>query len=280
MGEKRRCPWSGTDPLYVAYHDEEWGVPVHRDRVLFEFLVLEGAQAGLSWSTILRKRDAFRDAFELNTLSTIAELQVTSTIGGLVGSWGILQSEMYRDLATDVTNRTMLAWIEVGSSPSAGTVTVSSATTLSRLRFRPVQVSTDTAGKKVIRQGAQGTNAVTTSTMTITMNAAPQATSMVIGGAGMARDSGGCTSTQRFTKLYGAKERVLRRSYDPIFGKSCTFLNKETRQCTIYHARPLVCREFPTTVRCAYYDLLKFEKQQQGDPDVIPLVKITFKNGK
>jgi len=59
-----RCAWAGTDPLYVAYHDDEWGVPVHDDRVLFEFLVLEGAQAGLSWSTILRKRDAYRRAFD------------------------------------------------------------------------------------------------------------------------------------------------------------------------------------------------------------------------
>ena len=61
---KKRCSWSGTDPLYVAYHDEEWGVPVHDDRLLFEFLVLEGAQAGLSWSTVLRKRDAYRRAFD------------------------------------------------------------------------------------------------------------------------------------------------------------------------------------------------------------------------
>src|SRR5690242_6162046 len=61
---KKRCAWAGTDPLHVAYHDEEWGVPVHDDRLLFEFLVLEGAQAGLSWSTILRKRDAYRRAFD------------------------------------------------------------------------------------------------------------------------------------------------------------------------------------------------------------------------
>jgi DNA-3-methyladenine glycosylase I len=61
---KKRCAWSGTDPLYVAYHDEEWGVPLHDDRLLFEFLILEGAQAGLSWSTILRKRDAYRRAFD------------------------------------------------------------------------------------------------------------------------------------------------------------------------------------------------------------------------
>ena len=60
---KHRCEWSGTDPLYVAYHDDEWGVPVHQDRLLFEFLVLEGAQAGLSWMTILKKRENYRKAF-------------------------------------------------------------------------------------------------------------------------------------------------------------------------------------------------------------------------
>jgi DNA-3-methyladenine glycosylase I len=58
-----RCPWASATPLYTAYHDREWGVPVHDDRVFFEFLLLEGAQAGLSWSTILNKRDAYRDAF-------------------------------------------------------------------------------------------------------------------------------------------------------------------------------------------------------------------------
>ncbi|OAA27228.1 DNA-3-methyladenine glycosylase [Kosmotoga arenicorallina S304] len=58
-----RCPWAGTDPLYVKYHDEEWGVPVHSDRIHFEFLILEGAQAGLSWSTILKRREGYRKAF-------------------------------------------------------------------------------------------------------------------------------------------------------------------------------------------------------------------------
>ena len=61
---KKRCAWPGTDPLYLAYHDEEWGVPVHDDHLLFEFLVLEGAQAGLSWITILRKRPAYERAFD------------------------------------------------------------------------------------------------------------------------------------------------------------------------------------------------------------------------
>ncbi len=62
-GAKVRCGWAGEDPTYVAYHDTEWGVPVYDDRLLFEFLVLEGAQAGLSWITILRKRAAYRQAF-------------------------------------------------------------------------------------------------------------------------------------------------------------------------------------------------------------------------
>ncbi len=61
--EPTRCRWAGTDPLMIAYHDDEWGVPVRDDRALFERLMLEGFQAGLSWSTILRKRDAFASAF-------------------------------------------------------------------------------------------------------------------------------------------------------------------------------------------------------------------------
>jgi DNA-3-methyladenine glycosylase I len=63
MAEPTRCPWCGTDPLYVAYHDTEWGVPEFNGRALWEKLVLDGFQAGLSWITILRKRDGFRSAF-------------------------------------------------------------------------------------------------------------------------------------------------------------------------------------------------------------------------
>ena len=61
--ERIRCAWAGSDPTYVEYHDTEWGVPLYDDRSLFEFLILEGAQAGLSWITILRKREAYRKAF-------------------------------------------------------------------------------------------------------------------------------------------------------------------------------------------------------------------------
>lgn len=71
---RRRCPWSGADPGYVAYHDEEWGFPVTDDRRLFEKLALEGFQAGLSWRTILAKRDAFRRAFHGFDLEAVAAM--------------------------------------------------------------------------------------------------------------------------------------------------------------------------------------------------------------
>lgn len=72
MKTVRRCEWAGTDEKYVRYHDEEWGVPVHDDRKHFEFLVLEGAQAGLSWRTILYKRENYRKAFRQFDPATVA----------------------------------------------------------------------------------------------------------------------------------------------------------------------------------------------------------------
>jgi uncharacterized protein len=86
-------------------------------------------------------------------------------------------------------------------------------------------------------------------------------------------------ATARYTKMY-AGERVLRRKRDHLFGQACQFINPETRGCGIYNVRPAVCREFPTSTRCAYWDLFQFEKEQQDDPDTLPLVKITFRNGK
>jgi DNA-3-methyladenine glycosylase I len=72
MDMKKRCEWCGSDPLYVSYHDDEWGVPLHDDRRLFEFMVLEGAQAGLSWFTILKKRENYRKAFHSFDFERIA----------------------------------------------------------------------------------------------------------------------------------------------------------------------------------------------------------------
>ena len=72
-----RCEWSGSDPLYITYHNQEWGVPVHDDRLLFEFLILEGAQAGLSWLTILKKRDNYRKAFDRFDFERVANYAET-----------------------------------------------------------------------------------------------------------------------------------------------------------------------------------------------------------
>jgi DNA-3-methyladenine glycosylase I len=75
LAPKPRCWWCGDDPLYAAYHDDEWGVPVHEDQLLFEMLLLEGFQAGLSWITILRKRENFRKAFSAFDPETIARFK-------------------------------------------------------------------------------------------------------------------------------------------------------------------------------------------------------------
>ena len=85
-------------------------------------------------------------------------------------------------------------------------------------------------------------------------------------------------TAKRYTKVFNG-ERILRRKADPVLGQACTFLNAETRQCMIYLARPNVCRDFPNTRNCAYYDLLQFEREQQDDDTVVPLVQITFRNG-
>lgn len=87
------------------------------------------------------------------------------------------------------------------------------------------------------------------------------------------------TATRRFTKLHG-KERILRRKKDVIFPEACQFIDPETRGCTIYHARPLTCREYPARSRCSYYDLIQFERRQQDDQTVLPLVNITFREKK
>jgi DNA-3-methyladenine glycosylase I len=79
-----RCPWAGTDPLMVAYHDDEWGVPTRDERELFELLTLEGAQAGLSWSTILRRREGYRRAFagfDPEAVAGYGEAEVTALLG-------------------------------------------------------------------------------------------------------------------------------------------------------------------------------------------------------
>src|SRR5690242_5915965 len=91
--EPRRCGWAGSDPRMIAYHDQEWGVPVHDDRRLFEFLVLEGAQAGLSWQTILKKRPAYRGAFDNFDAATVAKYGVRK-MGHLLADPGIVRNRL------------------------------------------------------------------------------------------------------------------------------------------------------------------------------------------
>jgi len=98
--DRRRCAWAGTDPLMVAYHDREWGVPVHDDRVLFEFLILEGAQAGLSWATILRKRENYRRAFRGFDPEKVARFG-TSDEQRLLGDPGIVRNHLKIGAAID-----------------------------------------------------------------------------------------------------------------------------------------------------------------------------------
>ncbi|MCZ6472724.1 MAG: DNA-3-methyladenine glycosylase I [SAR324 cluster bacterium] len=101
MGEaKTRCGWVGDDSLYQAYHDTEWGVPVHDDRVLFEFLLLEGAQAGLSWITVLRKRENYRRSFAGFDVAKVAAFGERK-IAALLQDPGIIRNRLKVRSAVD-----------------------------------------------------------------------------------------------------------------------------------------------------------------------------------
>jgi DNA-3-methyladenine glycosylase I len=91
--ELERCAWCGIDPLYVSYHDHEWGIPLHDDRRLFEMLILEGAQAGLNWLTILRKREGYRAAFDHFDPERIARYDATK-IARLLANPGIVRNRL------------------------------------------------------------------------------------------------------------------------------------------------------------------------------------------
>ena len=91
--EPVRCSWCLGDELYLGYHDKEWGAPLHDDRMLFEFLVLEGAQAGLSWITVLKKRPAYREAFDGFDFSRVAEYD-EDKVSSLLANSGIIRNEL------------------------------------------------------------------------------------------------------------------------------------------------------------------------------------------
>jgi DNA-3-methyladenine glycosylase I len=109
-----RCTWCGTDPLYVRYHDEEWGVPLHDDRRLFEMLVLEGAQAGLSWITILRKRPAYRKVFDRFDPRKIARYGAAKK-RALLADAGIVRNRLKIDAAVANAKAFLAVQKEFGS---------------------------------------------------------------------------------------------------------------------------------------------------------------------
>jgi len=114
MAKGERCPWCGDDPLYVAYHDTEWGVPCHDERTLFEFLILEGAQAGLSWITILRKRENYRRAFDGFDVGKIARYGERD-VARLMGDAGIVRNRL--KIAASIGNaRAVLELYEKGET--------------------------------------------------------------------------------------------------------------------------------------------------------------------
>ncbi len=98
MTEKHRCPWCGIDPLYMDYHDNEWGTPLYDNQKLFEFLILEGAQAGLSWITVLRKRENYRQAFDNFNPNKIARYNDTKKAKLLLNE-GIIRNRLKLDSA-------------------------------------------------------------------------------------------------------------------------------------------------------------------------------------
>ncbi len=115
--EVNRCGWAGPDPLYVAYHDDEWGVPLHDERALFELLILEGAQAGLSWLTILKKRVGYRAAFDNFDAARIATYD-DAKIAGLLADPGIVRNRL-KVQATIANARACLALRDAGGGLDA-----------------------------------------------------------------------------------------------------------------------------------------------------------------
>jgi DNA-3-methyladenine glycosylase I len=109
-----RCGWVSDDPLYIRYHDEEWGVPVHDDRRLFEFLILEGAQAGLSWLTILRKRDNYRRAFARFDPGRVARFDADD-VQRLLADRGIVRNRL--KIAAAIQNARAVLALQADTGP-------------------------------------------------------------------------------------------------------------------------------------------------------------------
>ncbi len=111
---KTRCAWAGTDPIYIKYHDTEWGVALHEDRKLFEFLILEGFQAGLSWLTILKKRPAYRKAFDYFDPQKIAVYNLRK-VKALLSDKGIVRNKLKIEAAVQNAGAFLALQREFGS---------------------------------------------------------------------------------------------------------------------------------------------------------------------
>ena len=133
---KLRCAWCTTDPLYIDYHDREWGVPLHDDRRLFEMLCLEGAQAGLSWLTVLRKRETYRHAFEHFDAQKMARYGAADR-RRLMNDAGIVRNR----LKIDAFIGNARAYLEIRDRPGAFDAYIWKFTDGRVLRRRPLQLS-------------------------------------------------------------------------------------------------------------------------------------------
>jgi DNA-3-methyladenine glycosylase I len=151
-----RCPWCGDDPLYIRYHDEEWGVPLHDDRRLFEMLILEGAQAGLSWITILRKREAYRKAFDRFDARKIARYD-RKKLRALLANPGIVRNRLKVEAAVKNAKAFLAVQKEFGSFDAYLWAFVGGAPKVNRPRtikhIRPTTAESDALSRDLKKRG-------------------------------------------------------------------------------------------------------------------------------
>jgi DNA-3-methyladenine glycosylase I len=151
-----RCPWCGDDPLYIRYHDEEWGVPLHDDRRLFEMLILEGAQAGLSWITILRKREAYRKVFDRFDARKVARYD-RKKIRALLANPGIVRNRLKVEAAVKNAKAFLAVQKEFGSFDAYLWAFVGGAPKVNRPRtikhIRPTTAESDALSRDLKKRG-------------------------------------------------------------------------------------------------------------------------------
>ena len=156
-GEITRCWWCGDDPLYMAYHDHEWGRPLHDDQKLFEMLILEGFQAGLSWITVLRKREEFRRAFKGFDAETIARFTARD-VTRLMGNEGIIRNRLKMESAIDNAKAYLEVLDKLGSFDRylwqfTGYKTLRSRKDLIRSRMQPTSPESDAMSRDLKKRG-------------------------------------------------------------------------------------------------------------------------------